>query len=163
MAANDNRTPFTLVLLLAIVLQAIFAVADSRETPHRAAVLFSQAYFGLDPAMGAFLCNASLGENEIAVARHFQKADHEARLRGYPPSMLKSGLYNVETHTLSRTEQAATVRLSAEKRSAINPVFAYVAKLFNLSGAEKIEATLDLVKQDGKWKVCGQPFDLPQA
>ncbi len=163
MAANDKSIPITLVLLLAIVLQAIFAVADSRETPHRTAIAFSQAYFRLDPAMASMLCGASLGKEDAAVAKYLQTVGTDARQRGYDPSMLKSALYNIETHTLSQTDQAAKVRLNAEKRSAINPIFAYVAKLFNLSGAERIEATLDLVRQDGKWKVCGQPFDLSQA
>jgi tRNA(Met) C34 N-acetyltransferase TmcA len=138
-------------------------VADTQETPQGTAIRFSQAYFGLDPAMASLLCSATLGEEQTAVDLYLQKIEDQARSRGYDPSRLKSALYGVVTHTLSRTEKEARIKITAEKRNAINPVFAYVAKLFALTGAEKLEATVDLVKQDGKWKVCGQPFDLSRT
>jgi hypothetical protein len=35
-----------------------------------------------------------------------------------------------------------------------------VAKIFSLGETHNVEETLTLVKEDGLWKVCGEPFAL---
>ena len=45
-------------------------------------------------------------------------------------------------------------------RTCIHPVFAYVASLFRLGQTHEFEETLELIKEDGKWKVCGTPYGL---
>ena len=49
-------TPLVLTLLAAVILQMIFVVADRHDTPIRAAIEFSKAYFMLNPSMAGRLC-----------------------------------------------------------------------------------------------------------
>ena len=35
-----------------------------------------------------------------------------------------------------------------------------VSKLFHLGDTREFEETLELVKEDGRWKVCGAPFGM---
>jgi hypothetical protein len=39
-------------------------------------------------------------------------------------------------------------------------VYGIVAKLFFLGETHKVEETLTLVKENDRWKVCGEPFAL---
>ena len=48
-------------------------------------------------------------------------------------------------------------RRRPERKRAIHPAFAYFAKILNIAGTYPVEATLDLVREDGRWKVCGNP------
>jgi hypothetical protein len=163
MAQRSSRTPIALSIFLAALLQALFAVADTQETPYRTAIAFSQAYFQFDPDMANLLCKAALNQEESPVERYLYAMQEEARSRGYDPSALKSALYDIETHTLQQGAAEAEVRLTAERRSAINPVFAFVARFFNLGEVQHIDQTLKLVLEEGRWKVCGQPFALTQG
>jgi hypothetical protein len=38
-----------------------------------------------------------------------------------------------------------------------------VAGLFHLGQTEPVEGVVDLVKEDGQWKACGQLFSLPEG
>ena len=75
--------------------------------------------------------------------------------------MVRQTIYHVKTETLSQDDEAATIRLHGLRRTCIHPVFAYVAKLFRIGQTHAFEETLELTKEDGRWKVCGAPFGPP--
>jgi hypothetical protein len=59
-------------------------------------------------------------------------------------------------------ENSATVRITGERLRSINPVYAIVGRLFFLIESHEIDETLTLVKEEGRWKVCGKPFSLSE-
>lgn len=162
MAKDNWSTPIVLVILAGIFLQVIFAMADSRSFPHRTALAFSKAYYALDPHMSRYLCeDLKANEDVDLVAEYRNSRFDEARERGLPMNYMKGALYHYETETrLGSDGKSAEVRLTALRRTAINPVFAWVAKLFFIGQNQPVEEVLELVKENGTWKVCGNPFGL---
>jgi hypothetical protein len=74
--------------------------------------------------------------------------------------MAKSSLYHVKTHTVQKSDQEAEVELTAYRKTAINPVFYFTAKLFDLGKTTPVKETIKMMKEDGRWKVCSPVFDL---
>jgi hypothetical protein len=160
---DSNSTAWALTLLLAMFLQVAFVFVDAAETPARAAVDFSKAYFRLDPAMAERICEERLTVDDVYVVdQHLYRMRQQAEARGFDLPMLKKGLYHVETQVVAQSEEEAQVRISAVTRTRVNPVYVWVASIFHLGDTEQIEETLFLVKEDGKWKACGENiFALP--
>jgi hypothetical protein len=75
--------------------------------------------------------------------------------------MAKSALYHVKTDTVQKNDTEAEVHLTAFRRTAINSVFLFTAKLFDLGSPYPVEETIRMMKEDGRWKVCSPVFDLP--
>jgi len=163
---QDNKIRnLTMVILFGIFLQAIFMFVEAKETPNKTAVKFTKAYFTLDKSMSGYLCKAlapSDNENkdENVVEKYIQKTENEAAERGLSPDFMKSRLFNIETETISRTDKEITLKISADRIVSINPLYALVSKLFHLSKINKVDDTITVIMEDGKWKVCGKPFSL---
>ena len=66
----------------------------------------------------------------------------------------KSKLYSVETHTTLEGYDKAVVSLHGKRRVAINPVYPIISKIFSIGETYTVEAEINLVKEDGQWKVC---------
>ena len=164
MAKNNWSTPIVLVILAGIFLQVIFCLVENRSSPHRTALAFSKAYHALDPQMDKYLCNDLKSDGDLdLVAAYRNRRFDEARQRGLPFSYMKGALVHYETETrLDAAGNSAAVRLTAERRTAINPVFTWVAKLFFIGQSQPVEEVLELVKENGAWKVCGNPFGLAE-
>jgi hypothetical protein len=162
MDRKSMSTPIVLVILAGILVQIILLFGDNRALPHRTAIAFSKAYFQLDPAMGKFLCSDLKGDEEVdPVATLRIRRFDEARERGIPLGMVQSNLYHVDSFTeFNEDGSQAKVRITAARRTAINPVYAWVSRLFFIGESQHMEETLDLVKEEGAWKVCGNPFGL---
>lgn len=149
------------VLIAGILLQIILVWADCKDTPGKAAVRFTKAYYGLDPSMREDLCTKTLdaaGGN--VVENYIRQISKEAENRGFGPNYMKHILYNIETHTHRMDDGTAEVRITAKRRVSINPVYALVAKFFLIGETYKVDERLTVVKEDGRWKVCGEPFSL---
>ena len=161
---NNNSTAWALTLLLAMFLQVAFVFADASDTPTKAAVEVSKAYFRLDPAMAERICEERLVVDDVNVVDlYLEQIKKEAELRGFEIEMMKKGLYHVETDVLSRSEEEATVRISGVVRTRINPVYAWVAGTFRLGDTQHVEGDIELVKKGGQWKACGGLFALPEG
>ena len=161
---KNNSTVWALVLLLAMFLQVAFVFADRNETPSRAAVEVSKAYFRLDPAMADRICEERRMVDDVDVVEtYLNQMQQEASARGYDLRMMKKGLYHIETEVLSSSEQEARVQISGVLRTRVNPVYAWVAGLFHLGETVPVEGVVDLVKEDGEWKACGELFSLPEG
>jgi len=159
---QDNKIRnLMMVILFGIFLQAIFMFVEAKETPNKTAVKFTKAYFTLDKSMAGYLCKTlATSDDENIVEKYIQKTEKEAAERGLSPDFMKNRLFNIETETISRTDKEITLKISADRIVAINPLYALVSKLFHLSKIHKVDDTITVIKEDGKWKVCGKPFSL---
>jgi hypothetical protein len=160
-SARIQRNNWILVVILAVCLQVVYVFADCRQTATGTAIDFSKAYFLLDADMEKYMCSELAGDaDESAAASYLQAMTDEARERGFGTGMVRQSIYHVKTETLAQDAESATIHLKGVRRTCIHPVFAYVAKLFNLGATHSFEETLELLKEDGKWKVCGTPYGL---
>ena len=160
--SGDNRsTLITLTLLLGIVLQVVFVFADSMDSPRKAALEFAQAYYALDPDMAQRLCTTARGEGaDDAVAAFIAHQEQLGAQMGFADGFMRSTLIHPKVKTLSKSDAEASVQLIADRKRCLNPVFTWVGKLFHLGTTYEVEEELSLVKEDGRWKVCGAPFEL---
>lgn len=159
MAQLNRSVGIILVLIAGFIVQVLFSMADARDTPNKAAVEFSKAYFKLDKSMAKRICKKSLVSDDIDVIdEHLYLMAKEAKDRGFNIKFLKNKLYDIETETISRTDTKAQIRITGKIRIAMNPVYPVVAKLFNIGATHEIDETLSLIKEEGKWKVCGDIF-----
>ena len=161
MAKGSNNAMWVVVLILAVCLQVVFVFADCKQTATGTAIDFSKAYFLLDSGLENYLCSDLAGDgDESAAAGYLQSMTDEARDRGFGNGMVRQTIYHVKTETLSQDAETAMIHLKGLRRTCIHPVFAYVAKLFQLGQVHEFEETLELMKEDGQWKVCGSPYGL---
>ena len=155
MAPNSRYLPIAGVIIIAILLQGILIWADCKDTPAKAAVEFIHAYYRLDPEMSERLCKKYLSTDDSnAVENYIQKVSSEAKEQGFGLSYMKSILYHVETYTRYTDDTSAQVRLTAERRRDINPIYALIGRLFFIGKTYKVDVLIPLIKQDGRWKVC---------
>jgi hypothetical protein len=144
------------------VVQSIFSFADHIDSPSKAVVQFSKAYFKLDKSMSKRICKKRVAsEDGDAVDQYIYLAAKEAKERGFGISFMKNKLYDIETETISKKDNEAQVRITGKIRVSINPVYPIVAKLFNIGATHKVDETINVIKEDGKWKVCGNLLSLP--
>ena len=161
MANRSNISAWILLVVLAVCLQVVFVFADCKQSATKTAVDFSKAYFLLDDNLECYLCNDLNGdENESAASAYLRAKALEARDRGFSIGMVRKIITHLETETLAQDDSSATIHLSGESRTCIHPVFSYVAKLFHIGQEYSFEGTLELIKEDGQWKVCGTPYGM---
>ena len=161
MANRSNVSAWILVVALAVCLQVVFVFADCKQTATGTAIDFSKAYFLLDPDMDQYLCNELIGDDsESVAAAHIWAMTNQAGKRGFGIGMVRRTITHLDTETLAQDGESATIHLSGNSRTCIHPVFAYVAKLFHLGQTFTFEETLELIKEDGQWKICGTPYGL---
>ena len=112
--------------------------------------------------MANYLCEESRTVDDVdTVAQYIYGMTQQAKKRGFDKPYLKSKLYNVMTHTTYSGDSEATVSISAKRRTAINPVYALVTKLFHIGETRPFDETLNIVKQDGSME--GLRFALVPA
>jgi hypothetical protein len=164
MDSGSKFLTFTSVIMVGLILQVVLALADQRDDPEKAALEFAQAYFWLDPAMADRLCKDLAGDSEKNAAQaYLQRIDQEARSLGYEFNYMKQGLYHIDAKTTLKGPDSAVVTLKGDRRRTINPVFGLVARWFGMGETYPVEETLDLVREGGRWKVCGEPFRLVES
>ena len=74
---------------------------------------------------------------------------------------MRSMLYHIKTDIISEDESETKIRITCERKRMINPVFTIICKLFFIGETYEVDETLNIIKEDGKWKVCGRAFSLP--
>jgi len=164
MSEKSGSTAWAMVFVIAMFLQVVFAFAGSAESPTKAAVEFSKAYYRLDPDMGDRICEDLLTADEAdAVEQFIYAKTEEARQLGFDVSWMKQKLYHIETETLSFDNTTARIHLTGMVRKEINPVFTWVASIFHLGDTHHVDHEIDLINENGIWKVCGTVGDLTQS
>ncbi len=162
MAKRSNNSAWLLVLVLGACFQLAFVLADSKQTATGTATAFTKAYFMLDADMQKYLCSELVDDAETSpVAAYINAMTDEAQQRGFDIGMVRQMVTHMETETLAQDAESATIRIEGSSRTCIHPVFTYVAKLFGLGERHTFEGTLNLIKENGRWKVCGTPYALP--
>jgi len=149
----------TLVILLGVFFQVLFVFGDMRDTPGKAVTEFAEAYFCFDDAvMTARLCEESRTADETDVVGQYVFNAHEnAGALGFRLFFTEYRLSHVETYADVGNHETARVRLVAEKKQRL------LRSFFTHSPPEKIEEIFTVVKEDGKWKVCGNPFSIQEG
>ena len=161
MANRSNYSAWILVAILAVCLQVLFIFADCKQTATGTAIDFSKAYFLLEADMDKYMCSELIGEEDESVAAaHIQSMTAKAESWGYGIGMVRKMITHLETETLAQDGESAIIHLAGHSRTCIHPIFTYIAKLFRLGQTYTFEETLELIKEDGRWKVCGTPYGL---
>ncbi len=151
-------------VILGIILQGALILADCKDTPAKAAVKFSKAFYRLDPGMTGLLCKKYItGDKGNVVENYLQKVSKESGDRGFDLNYMKQILYNIETHTTLKDDSNAEVRIQAKRRGSINPVYELIGRFFLIGQTHRVEATIPMVKEDGRWKVCGSLFPFSEV
>ena len=162
MTQLSKSAGIVLVLVCGFILQVLLVFADTRDTPNKAVVEFSKAYFKLDKSMMERICEERLASDEMDVVdQYIYLAGQEAKERGFEINFMKNELYHIETEILSQNDADANVKITGKRRVAINPVYPVVAKVFDIGATYDVDETIHVIKEDGKWKVCGDLFSLP--
>ena len=159
-----------LVVLVGLLLQVGLVALDRTQTPYKTAVAYVQARYGLNPSMARYLCSGSgesCGKNEASQtccangANDFiHKATADAAERGFEKGFNKYTLSHIETHTKYLDDTTAMVHLTATRRMAINPLYAYVARLFSIGKTYEVDESVRLKLENGLWRVCNESVAL---
>lgn len=159
MAQTTKTAAIIQVIIVGACLQVLFAFADCKDSPHRAVVEFSKAYFQLDSSMADRVCSeVKSSEGVDPVDDYIYKTFKEAGERGFQLKFMKNKFYHIETQTISQNDKEAKIRITGIRRISINPVFASVATVFNLNKTHEIDQIFDVVLEKERWKVCGDLF-----
>ena len=162
MQMKISPVPFALLIGIAVVFQLALIGADSRQTPLKVAKGFAKSYYYLDADMEAYVCKA-LVEDERVGDFLAHRAD-EAFQRGLSTNYLRHKLTHLHLSVVESDDNAMQVHLTGTSRVCINPAFMVVGKLFQLAKDYPVDETLALVKEDGRWRVCGEAIGLnPQT
>jgi hypothetical protein len=155
MAKYNNFITLTLVILLGCLIQAGLYFAENRDTPTRAVLEFSKAYFQLDPSMSERLCEERRTLDDVdVVAEYLQAVAKEAGQRGFRLSYIKNKLYNIGIFVINEDDDQAEIRLVGDRKPSLRSLFT--------GETYQVDETIKVIKEDGKWKVCGDNlFSLP--
>jgi hypothetical protein len=156
--ADNNKSSIIigaiLIIVISFFLQVLLVYADLKDTPNKAATEFTKAYFGLDNSMADRLCQESLiVEGVNVVDKYIDGVTTKAKAEGFRPFFTKNFLYHVQTNTVSKDDSKAKIRLNCEIKHPLR-------SFFTKESSKEIDETIDLIKEDGKWKVCGNVFSL---
>lgn len=164
MSSGNKFFIIACIVVVALIVQALFVIADQRDTPHDAAVKFAKAYFMLGEDMAEYLCSEITADEDTNVVNDYLwRVAAEARAEGYATSYMRMVLSHIDTKTQMVDDNTAEVHLTCNRRRSINLAFALVAKLFFLGDTYPVDETLTLIREDDRWKVCGQPFALIES
>ncbi|UCH22616.1 MAG: hypothetical protein JSU83_05165 [Deltaproteobacteria bacterium] len=149
------------VVVLGIIIQVVLISADVRSTPTKTVIKFTKAYFNLDRSMSKYLCREFSAEEDVnVVTGYINRIADEARAQGFSLNYMRSKLYSIHTDIISKSDTDAQVRITAVRKRNINLVYTIIAKLFFIGETYEVDEIVNVIKEDGQWKVCGQAFSL---
>ena len=164
MVRLNRSVGIILVLIIGFVVQIIFSMADAKDSPNKAVVEFSKSYFMLDKSMTKRICKKQLASDDTnMVDDYLYSAAKTARERGFDINFLRHKLYHIQTETISKNNTEAAIRITGKIRVAINSVYPVIAKIFNIGSTHEVDEIIHVIKEDGKWKVCGKLFSLTSS
>jgi hypothetical protein len=164
MLSGKNLAIIGIVVVVFVILQGILISIGKADNPATAAVDFAKAYFMLDgPSMSERLCSELVEDEELNIVNtYLNSVADRARMLGFSKNYMRTQLSHVSTEVQMTDENNAEVRITGERLRSINPVFAIIGRLFFLIESQGVDETLSLIKENGHWKVCGQPFLLSE-
>ncbi len=159
MGQRTNLVPFAVLIVIAVVLQLALIAADCRQTPAKVAKSFAAAYYYLDADMQDYLCSDLAAEGET-VDNYLNQKSIEASQRGLSMSYLRHKFMHMHAKTVQSSGTAAKIHLTGTTRVCINPLYLLVGKLFHIGQDYHVNETIELIKEEGQWRICGQAMDL---
>mgnify|MGYP001552200857 FL=1 len=164
MLSGKNLAIIGFVVVVFVILQGILISIEKVDNPATAAVDFAKAYFMLDgPSMSERLCSELVEDEELNIVNtYLNSVADRARMLGFSKNYMRTQLSHVSTEVQMTDENNAEVRITGERLRSINPVFAIIGRLFFLIESQGVDETLSLIKENGRWKVCGRPFSLSE-
>ena len=164
MLSGKNLAIIGFVVVVFVILQGILISIGKVDNPVTAAVDFARAYFMLDgPSMSERLCSELVEDEELNIVNtYLNSVADRARMLGFSKNYMRTQLSHVSTEVQMTDENNAEVRITGERLRSINPVFAIIGRLFFLIESQGVDETLSLIKENGRWKVCGRPFSLSE-
>ncbi len=163
MSNKINLAPLFIVAGIAAVLQLALIGADCRQTPITVAKGFAGAYYYLDSDMQNYLCSSLAKEGE-AVTNYLVQKNAEASRRGFSSNYLRHKFLKLHVDVVESGQDNMKVHLTGSTRVCINPAFMLVGKLFGIGQDYPVDETLELVKENNSWRICGNPLGLiPQV
>lgn len=162
MAKKINPAPIAIVIGIAIILQLALIGIDCQQTPGSVARNFAEAYYALNPDMQDYLC-AGLVEKGV-VDKYLFKKQQQASSRGYSTNYMRHAFTKLHVNVMDAGDTAMTLHVHGTTRRCINRPFMIVGKLFGLAREFPVDEHIDVVKENGRWRVCGNPFGIdPQG
>lgn len=163
MPKKFDIAPLLIAIGIAVVLQLALIGIDCQQTPVKVAKAFASDYYYLDQDMQEYLC-ADLAEGGELVDNYLYSKIIEARQRGLETNYLRQKFTHLQVRVVEPGENKMMVHLTGTTRVCINPAFMLVGKLFGIGRDYAVDETLELVKEDNRWRVCGTPFGMvPEA
>lgn len=155
-----NRfAPFVVLIALFVVLQAALIGLDCQQGPATVAKAFAKDYYYLDDDMQKWLCTND-GDSGEAVEAFLNSKRDEAAQRGFDISYLRHMFTHIHVKTVELSDDTASVHVTGTTRVAINPPFMIVGKLFRIGNDYPVDVTIDLVKENGSWRVCNRALEI---
>ncbi len=158
MANKINPAPFAIVIGIAAILQLALIGIDCQQRPDRVARNFTEAYYALNPDMQDYLC-ASLVERG-AVDRYLYQKKQQASERGLSTNYLRQAFTKLHLKVEETKDTAMTFHVQGTTRVCINRPFMIVGKLFGLARDYSVDEHIEVIKENGRWRVCGNPFGI---
>ena len=158
MAKKINPAPFAIVIGIAVILQLALIGIDCQQTPDLVARNFTEAYYDLNPDMQNYLCT-SLVEKGV-VDRYLHQEEQQASSRGFSMNYLRKAFTELHVNLEEASDTKMAFHVHGETRTCINRPFMIVGKLFGLGRDYPVDAQIDVVKENGRWRVCGNPFGI---
>ncbi len=154
MTQTNKLITLLLVVVLAVFLQVLFVFADTQDSPRKAAIEFAEAYVGYDgETLDKLLCEEAKVVDDVNVINaYLYRQRQRAENLGYSMNYMRDCLYHVDAETLEADATQAKVHLAAERKSNLRNFFG--------GQTHHLEETFELIREDGRWKVCGAPLTL---
>ena len=154
MPRYNRFAPLAIPFIIGVVLQILFIFPDMKDTPAKAITEFTKAYFKVDRSMIDRLCDQSRTVNDVDVVdRYIHTKSKDADDRGFGMFYMRDRIYDLRTHIISHNGSSAKLRLTAKVKP---PLKAF----FTGEGYRSIDEIVTLINEDGKWKVCGNIFQI---
>ena len=158
MAKKINLAPFAVVIGIAVILQLALIGIDCQQTPDSVARNFTEAYFDLNPDMQNYLCT-SLVEKGV-VDRYLYQEKQQASSRGFSTNYIRKAFTKLHVNLEEASNSNMTFHVHGTTRVCVNRPFMIIGKLFGLGRDYPVDEHIDLVKENGRWRVCGNPFGI---
>ncbi len=133
------------------------------EPPTKVVKDFAKAYFMLDSSMAAYLSkDARMNKNKMDMVDFYldiKAAD--AQHQGYKTNYLQQLPVVMKTRILDMDDSSAKIEFNAITLRSINPLFRIIGFVFGLIDENEVRDIINVVKEDGEWKIGPGAFDMP--
>lgn len=159
MGQLNRIVPVIVLVAVFIVLQPLLMALDCRQSPATVAKQFIKDYYYLDADMQNLLCTKE-GNAGQWVDDYLHGKTEEAAQRGFSINYLRRMFTHIHLETEQHGADRATVHIEGTTRTAINPAYMVIGKMFRIGQNYPVNTSVNLVKENGRWRVCQKAFGM---